>query len=275
MDTPELLNEFSSTLVRRGVPIEYAQRAANEFADHHSDLIDELRATGMNEADAAAEASHRLGDSRTLLRRTVRQYQQRYWCGRWPLITFLLGPVPVMIAVWFAGGWSLWLMVSILSKFGLTPTTDPDTLFIALPVEVKYGTLVGTFLVVPAVVTYFYARLARRAALGWQWVVLVACLLGLFTSTTKWERIGPGTRITMYDRQTMQELEQPPEPDFVLVLGMPVVAKSWTWTAFHRWFLASPVHLCQVLVPGAMAAVLLLRWRQLALRSQFGTITDC
>lgn len=275
MNTPESLNGLCAKFVRRGLPPDYAQRANAEIADHYSDLMTELQVSGMSASQATTEAEKRLGDERTLVKRTVREYQRRYWCARWPLITFLLAPAPVMIATWFACGWSLWLVVMILSKLGLTPTTDPDTMFIALPVAVKYATLAGTFLVVPAMVTYFYARLAKRAALGWQWVLLVACVLGLFTSAMKWERIGPGSRITMYDRQTMNELEQPPQPDFVLMLGMPIVGESWTWHAFHRWFLASPLQLCQTLVPAAMAAALLFRWRQLALRADRLTVAGC
>jgi hypothetical protein len=200
------------------------------------------------------------------VKKTVREYQRRYWCARWPLITFLLGPIPMVMAAWYALGLAVYVVVVILSKLGVLADTDPDTMFIALPVAVKFATLTGMFLIVPAIVMYGYARLAKRAALGWQWIVLVACILGLSTSAMKWERIGPGSRITMYDRQTFQELEQPPEPDFVLMLGMPVVAEAWTWHAFHRWFLSNPVQLCQTLLPAALAAIFILRWRQLSLR---------
>ena len=31
------------------------------------------------------------------MKKTVREYQRRYWCGRWPLITFLLGPIPLLL----------------------------------------------------------------------------------------------------------------------------------------------------------------------------------
>jgi hypothetical protein len=262
-------------LIRRGLPADYSQRAASEIADHYCDLVNELQFAGMTGPQAAIEAENRLGDERTLVKRTVREYQRRYWCARWPLLTFFLAPIPMLIAAWYAFGLAVYLVVIASSKLGLTPTSDPDTMFIALPVEVKYATLSAMFLIVPASVMYGYARLARRAALGWQWIVLVACILGLCTSAWKWERIGPGSRIKMYDRQTLNELEQPPQPDFVLVLGMPVVGESWTWSAFHRWFLARPVQLCQTLLPAAMSAALLFRWRRLALRTERLTVAGC
>jgi hypothetical protein len=268
MNTPESLNGLHAKFIRLGLPAEYAQRAASEIADHYCDLMTELEATGMSAAQATTEAECRLGDEHLLVKKTVREYQRRYWCARWPLVTFFIAPIPAMIATWFACGWSLYFVVFFLSNLGLTPSSDPDTMFIALPMEVKFATLTATFLVIPAMVVYGFARLAKRAALGWQWVVLVACMLGLFTSTMKWERIGPGSRITMYDRQAMNELEQPPQPDFILMLGMPVVEDCWNWSAFQRWFLSNPVQLCQTLLPAAMAAALLIRWRQLALRRE-------
>jgi hypothetical protein len=275
MNTPESLNGLHAQLIRRGLPADYAGRAAAEIADHYCDLVTELEANGMNESQAATEAERRLGDERTLVKKTVREYQRRYWCGRWPLITFFIAPIPVLIAAWYTFSLTVYLGVVALSKLGLTPTTDPNTMFLALPIAVKFATLTAMFLIVPAVVMYGYARLAKRAALGWQWVVLVACVLGFCTSAMKWERIGPGSRITMYDRQTFQELEQPPEPDFVLMLGMPVVAEAWTWHAFHRWFLSNPVQLCQTFLPAALAAILILRWRQLSLRRQSLACTAC
>ena len=48
---------------------------------------------GLDEVAASTEAVRRLGDSRTLVKKTVREYQRRFWCGRWPLLTFLLGPI--------------------------------------------------------------------------------------------------------------------------------------------------------------------------------------
>ena len=95
MNTPESLNGMVSDLIRRGLPADYATRAAAEFSDHHRDLVEELQASGLSESQATTEASHRLGDSRTLVKKTVREYQRRFWCGRWPLLMFLFGPIPV------------------------------------------------------------------------------------------------------------------------------------------------------------------------------------
>jgi hypothetical protein len=275
MNTPVSLNGLNTRLIRCGLPADYAERAAAEIADHHSDLMTELESAGMSASQAATEAERRLGDERLLVKKTVREYQRRYWCARWPLITFLIAPIPVLVAAWYAFSLAVYLVVLGFSKLGLTPTTDPNTMFLALPVAVKFMTLTAMFLIVPALVMYGYARLAWRAALDWRWVVFVACVLGLCTSAMKWERIGPGSRITMSDRHTGKEIAHPSQPDFVLMLGMPVVAEAWTWHSFHRWFLSNPVQLCQTLLPAALAAALILHWRQLALRHESLGSTAC
>src|SRR5262245_40244470 len=119
MNTPESLNGMISELVRRGLPSAYAQRSVAEFADHYRDLVEELQAAGCSEADACAEASRRLGDSHTLIRKTVHAYRRRSWLARWPLVTFLLAPIPALIATWFVCANLLWLFVVIATRLGL------------------------------------------------------------------------------------------------------------------------------------------------------------
>src|ERR1700755_1093009 len=105
MNTPESLNGMLPDLIRRGLPSEYAQRAAAEFADHHHDLVEELQATGFSESQAQTEAS-----------------QGRFWSARWPLITFLLAPIPTFIAVWLASGYSILGVIQLLQLTGCAET---------------------------------------------------------------------------------------------------------------------------------------------------------
>jgi hypothetical protein len=264
----EPLEGMVAELIRCGLPADYARRAAAELADHHRDLVEELRAAGWTDSHAVSEASRRLGEPRKLVKNTVSEYQRRFWCGRWPLITFLLGPIPVLLVTWFSTGSALWLVIGLLTKFGLTSYADVDRAFIGVPVALKYAVLIGLFLVIPAAVMYLFARLAKRAALGWQWIVLVACIIGVFMGAWKWERIGPHSRVTMYDSETLQPIEQPPAPDFVLTLWLPINAQSLTWPELHRVFLSNPVQPCQILLPAAIACLFLLRSRQRSHRQQ-------
>ena len=83
MNKPESLSGMVSELIRRGLPAAYAERAVAELVDHRQDLLEELKATGISESQADTETVERLGSPRMLVKKTVREYQRRYWCGRW------------------------------------------------------------------------------------------------------------------------------------------------------------------------------------------------
>lgn len=253
---------FAAELVRRGLPIDYAQRAAEELADHHCDLASELEATGLDCEAAQAEARRRLGDDRVILKKTVREFQRRYWCARWPLITFLLAPIPTLLVAWYGVAILSWLIVSGLIQLGLISASDADAALGALPANTKYWVLVSLFLLLPATVMYFFGRLARRAALGWPWIALVACLLGLFVGSVKWERIGPGSQIVMRDRQTLEVIEQPRQPDFVITLGVPF--NTAAISELKRWWFGNPLQVAQLILPSAVALGMVLHGKRLA-----------
>ncbi|MGD9637418.1 MAG: hypothetical protein AB7U97_29370, partial [Pirellulales bacterium] len=73
--TPVVPEKFATELIRRGLPIDYAQRAAQELAEHRCDVISELELGGMESTTAAQEAARRLGDDRLLVKKTVREFQ--------------------------------------------------------------------------------------------------------------------------------------------------------------------------------------------------------
>src|SRR5262245_24633402 len=118
--THEPLEDMVAELIRRGLPADYARRAASELADHHRDLVEEMQAAGWTESYALSEASRRLGEPRKLVKNTVREYQNRYWCGRWPLLTFLLGPIPGLLVVWLITGLTLagigWILGLVIDE---------------------------------------------------------------------------------------------------------------------------------------------------------------
>jgi hypothetical protein len=267
------LNDLAATLIRRGLPTDYSERAAAEIADHHRDLVDELRGHGMSQSSAETEATIRLGDLRTLAKKTVGEYQRRYWCARWPLITFLIAPIPVLIVAWYAAAIALWLVVAALTQLNLTGSSDIDTAISHVPLGVKYAFLASLFLVIPALVVYVFSRLAKRAALAPQLLFVAACILGVFVGMFHWERIGPGSRITMYDRQSMHELEQPQHADFTMVITLPITNQTSS-EVFWR-LMTNPGQLSQLLLPVVVAAAATLRARQLALQQSRLALGTC
>lgn len=271
----ELPENFQVELVRRGLPVDYAKRVAAEVADHRQDLIHERTATEPDESAAMAEATRRLGDSQTLIKRVVREYQQRHWWARWPLFMFLLTPIPATIATWCVLGFGISAVVEMVIKLGWVDAPNADAAFKMLPFNAQFAFLIGTFLAVPAVVMCGYVWLANRSALDRRWIVLVACILGVFMGVWKWERIGPGSRITMQDRQTLEQLPQPPEPDIVLMLWLPIDARNCSWQEIRGFFFSSPAQLCQLLLPATVAGALVMRARQLSRRREALVVGGC
>lgn len=271
----ESQRSLAAELVRRGLPVDYAERMAAELADHHRDLVAQLRTDGIGESAADEEAWRRLGSPRTLINRIVREYQQRHWYARWPLVTFLLGPIPALVAIWCIAGLGISAVVEMAIKLGLVDAPNADAAFKMLPFDAQFAFLIGTFLAVPALVVCGYVWLVNRSALDRRWILLVACILGVFMGVWKLDRIGPGSRITMQDRQTLEQLAQPSEPEVVLMLWLPIDARNCSWSVIRGFFFSSPAQLCQLLFPAAVAGALVLRAHQLSRRRESLIVGGC
>ena len=161
------------------------------MVDHFGDLVTEQRAAGLDEPAAVAEAARRLGDSRMLVRKTVREYQRRYWCGRWPLVSFALAPVPAFICAWFVASLASIQTYNVLGSAG-------KWLGMAAPAPATIGILKlillggATAVVAPLALTFLYCRLARRAGCGRPWaapsVFQIAFLAGLLNFGVDYQR---------------------------------------------------------------------------------------
>ena len=85
--------------------------------------------------------------------------------------------------------------------------------------------------------------------------------------------IGPGSKITMHDRQTLETIPQPAHVDFVIMMALPVSSPSWS--EFKRHWLMSPVQLCQYLVPVVVGGLLVLRARLQSYRNLRLALDGC
>ena len=249
------LENIAADLVRRGLPIEYAERSAAELADHYGDLVVELRATGLSESQATTEATRRLGDARTLVKKTVREYQHRFWCGRWPLLTFLLGPIPLLVVAWVVIILVAFCISWPLQQMGFTVNPITDGVVSPLEYAVTYVAHALFLFLAPAVALMALARLAKKAAMGSGWVCLSASILALLA--------GSFVLHFAYAIRPDMPADQP-----LLMIGLPML-DSW------RWYTRNPVLVAQSLFPLGIAAVLLLRQKQLSLRAQQLVLDDC
>ncbi len=176
--THEPLKAMVANLIRHGLPADYAQRTASELADHHRDLVEELQTAGWTESYALSEASRRLGEPQALVKKTVREYQRRYWCGRWPLLTFFLGPIPGLLMVWvitglmLAGiGWILGVIVDETTASAIEPVGQ---------YVVLYSLKIWLTLASPVLVMAMFCWLASRAAMRQAWTCVAAGTMATF-----------------------------------------------------------------------------------------------
>ncbi|NOY41527.1 MAG: hypothetical protein GXP26_06790 [Planctomycetes bacterium] len=181
MNTQELHDSMATGLAQRGLPSEYAERAAAELADHHRDLVEELTTAGMDKPTALTKASSRLGDQKTLVKKAVHEYQRRHWCGRWPLLTFILGAPLTVVGTWAAIGISLYA-ISFVAPWLFTPLYADA--YVAMSKVGQFWVVWFAMLVtVPSLCAVLFARLAYRSGLGWPWALascfVVAVLAGL------------------------------------------------------------------------------------------------
>jgi hypothetical protein len=270
MNSPESLREFIGELVRRGLPLDYAQRAAVELADHQQDLSEELQATGLDEVTATAQAAGRLGSTKSLLKQTVRGYQRRHWCGRWPLLTFFLGPLALLLASWIA----TCLVVALVSIVALNvigieePSNDG---IVSLGEKIcMYCFTAWCLIVLPAMVVCFLSRRAFRAGLSVLWIALAALILSTITENV---RCGFSSQISR-SKPTNMETGEPISGDTAM-LCVPYWIYSQSWRSLCAWYATNPQVLCQLLMPLAVAGLMIWLQRPQKIRGNQISPTHC
>lgn len=261
--TPAALENFAAELVRRGLPIEYAQHVAAELDDHRHDLFVELRASGLDEFAATAESARRLGGSQCLIKRTVKEYRRRHWCGRWPIVAFLLGPVPAVIAAWIATGLAVLCVLWPLAWLGFVSDFEPDGIVTTGEWIVDRMIQAWFLLAVPALVMFGFARLARRAALGWPWILATASVLALSVGLVKSGFPNPALQQRRADGGPLRADSR------LLTLGLPLLAPDSATPraiveSLSRWYLRDFEQSMQFLLPLAVAGGMVARARYLA-----------
>ncbi|MBX7165338.1 MAG: hypothetical protein K1X74_03225 [Pirellulales bacterium] len=99
MSKPHWLSSLSKDLVRQGLPPAYARRVAGELRDHRADLLRRHSLSAATSADALASAERELGSPEELTARILHEYRARHFAGRHPRLTFLVAPVPLVLAI--------------------------------------------------------------------------------------------------------------------------------------------------------------------------------
>jgi hypothetical protein len=188
------LDELRSELRRQGLPPTYIERLLAELDDHYEDLLEE-RSTSMGAARKLQTESNldddlqaRLGEPTQLALFAAEQYHARSFWGRHPLLTFLFGPLPLLVLGWVICVLAYWLVVVVpalaiiyagehwfgWSLEGVHGYDYPYAQSIAIALAVWYVT------VFPSLVAgLLLCRTYRRNALDWRWPVAGCALLAI------------------------------------------------------------------------------------------------
>lgn len=91
--------DFKKCLLRGGVAPKHVARITRELSDHHADLEQEAKITGISERKATDYAWNHLGDERTLIINTLAQKTLRSWAFRWPWAIYTITPLLILISI--------------------------------------------------------------------------------------------------------------------------------------------------------------------------------
>ena len=170
--------DIAEQLLRGGVAPRHVRRTVFELSAHFEDLLDELRARGLSEEDAAIEASARLGAD-AMVAETLARPELRSWMRRRPLVAFALMPVAAYVALFVIGLSLLLGCVELAQKeFGMSLARSNGLQSLAVAV------MPGIVWFLPASVAAACCGIAltRRAPLCWP--IVGAALVSLLGATT-------------------------------------------------------------------------------------------
>jgi hypothetical protein len=185
MVSRQLHDELRGELRRRGLPSDYVERLAAEYDDHFNDLLEE-RSIDMGAArklqNDQVNLEQRLGEPAQLAFFAAEQYHARNFWGRHPLVTYLLGPLPLLVLCFVVYGLAFWAAMRVIAfvtthALGWTDTTFANSAdFIWL--QAVLLALLSWYAIVfpPLTAGWLLCRTYRRNALDWRWP-FVGCIL--------------------------------------------------------------------------------------------------
>lgn len=227
-------------LVRRGLPADYARRTADEVDDHRADLIADTRS--VDAAEAQAIADERLGEPRQLARKIAGDYRRRSWFGRWPVVSFVLAPVPL----WIAAAAAIYAVLHGLTYpahavfgFALEGWSPWNRLVGLVACAVSLYAVV--FAVVPSILSYRISKLALQATSQRSWALVASCVLAITAASLTYE---------------MDCSLEPGETSFVISSPTVTITRFDPWTTLSDYL--RPIALAQMAGP-LLACVLVLR----------------
>jgi hypothetical protein len=183
-------DELRSELRRQRLPQAYIARLLAELDDHYEDLLEE-RSTSMGaarklqtESAQSEDLQRRLGEPAQLALFAAEQYHARSFWGRHPWVTYLLGPLPLLVGMWVlylsALLIPLYCIGTIGERVGWWRQSDWEVASAngLLTQAIVLTCFTWGLLVLPPLgAALALCRVFRRNALDWRWPVVGCALL--------------------------------------------------------------------------------------------------
>ena len=188
MTNPSFLQQVRSELGRRAMPSAYVERVVAELADHQSDIVSEQLDDGLTEEQAARNAASRLGDPVQVADVAARQFRSQNLVGRFPLLTFLLAPIPIVLL-----SWVVYFLVGLIGLKSLAAIAGNQAPITSWAVELVK---IAAVIVPPAFAAALFCWLATRSGSGIRWLVASCILLAIVAAafnTSLVMPVEPGT----------------------------------------------------------------------------------
>lgn len=161
-------------MIRRGIAVRHARRAAVELESHHRELVEQALGRGDSADQAERSAHEALGSDPVLIERYASQSELRSWAHRWRA-GYLLAPLFGFAGV-FAGAMLLIVAISKPLLAALQHESNPG----ALNDHANVVLSVLLLWLIPAAVAIGFGALAGRQHIAFRWlsagiVVLAIC----------------------------------------------------------------------------------------------------
>jgi len=204
MSARQWLEQIERELIRRRLPRHEVVRLVAELSDHLDDVLSWENRAGVGPAaggrgglsppvlmeepmSMSAHVVESLGSPAEIAESAVREFRRRNLLNRSRLAafaTFVLAPVPLVIASW-AIVLSLLMLIGSLIPDEVIASEKPRTVTAVEVIGVNAFVL-AVVITPPIVVAAFYGRLARRTAHGWRWGIAACVLVGIASGLTNY-----------------------------------------------------------------------------------------
>jgi len=187
MQNQQLREKLAAELRRQSLPARYVERLLAEWDDHLADLEDE-RSIDMPKArtlESNSEKSQRaeiydfqqrIGDPAQLAAFAAKQYRNRSFLGRHPMLTFLVLPLPLIVLGITAIMVAMYPIGTALDYYW--PVSNYHHPWLLGPV---IAIIFWTLIVIPPLCSMLLlCRIARRNLMKMRWVVMASVIVAMY-----------------------------------------------------------------------------------------------